>query len=83
MIESPRGISPPDTFGVQSVAFCAEFFGCETDVLVDGGAALDRLLPWPPFITTRVATSAITASATRPATISQGSFEPPGGGPGG
>ncbi|ELP45641.1 hypothetical protein D522_15535 [Mycobacterium avium subsp. paratuberculosis S5] len=77
-------MSPPDTFGVQSVAFCAEFFGCDTEVLVDDGVAPDGLLPCPPFITTRVATSAITASTTSPATISQGNLEPgpPGGGPG-
>src|SRR5690242_12926120 len=83
-IESVRGISPPDTFGVQSVAVCAEFFGCDTDVLVVEGAAAG-LLSWPPRITSKVATSAITASTTRPATISHGSFEPdpPGGGPGG
>src|ERR1700728_3389422 len=66
---SPLGMSPPDPFGVQSVAFCAEPFGCETEVLVVEGAAVDGLLPCLLCTTSTVATSAMIASVTRPATI--------------
>src|ERR1700744_5439197 len=85
VIVSPVGSGPPDTLGVQSVALCAEFFGCVAGPLVVGGAAVDGLLSWPARMTMRVATSAITPSTTRPATINHGSFElePRGGGPGG
>ena len=87
VIVSVRGFSPPDTFGVQSVAVCCGALRLRRRplVLVGEGAAVDGL-PWlPPRITIRVATSAMTPRTARPARINHGSFErgPFGGGPGG
>jgi hypothetical protein len=37
-IVSPGGFSPPDTLGVQSVAFWSELIGCDVGALVVAGA---------------------------------------------
>jgi hypothetical protein len=85
----PAGLSPPDTLGAQSVAVCPDPLGCDVGALVvtEGPPGFDLvdLFPLPLNTTIRVATSAMTPSTTRPATINHGAFEPGrfGGGPGG
>ena len=86
-IVSPGGFSPPDTFGVHSVAFCSELLGCDVgalDVAGVGWLALGELVSLVRPTTTR-ATTAITPNIAIPARINHGVFErgPFGGGPGG